>query len=58
MASRIAPISEKIADEPGSPERGHAAWKKAKVERGLAQAKDRNSLIPAEQVWRDLDLEP
>ena len=49
MASKVAPVSEKIADEPGSPELGHAAWKKAKVERGLAQAKERGSLIPADQ---------
>jgi hypothetical protein len=36
---------------------GHAAWKQAKVKRGLEQANDRASLIPADKVWRDLGLE-
>lgn len=43
------------SDEPVVP--GHAAWKQAKVERGLEQANDRASLIPADKVWRDLGLE-
>ena len=39
------------SDEPVAP--GHAAWKQAKVKRGLEQASDRASLIPADKVWRD-----
>lgn len=38
-------------------ERGYDAWKRAKVERGLAQARDRSVMIPVEQVLRDLKLE-
>lgn len=47
---------EKLDGEGGPTERGHAAWKRAKVERGLAQAQDRDTMIPVEQVWRDLSL--
>lgn len=43
------------SDEPVAP--GHTAWKRVKVERGLEQANDRASLIPADKVWRDLGLE-
>ena len=39
------------SDEPFTP--GHAAWKRAKIKRGLEQASDRASLIPADKVWRD-----
>lgn len=31
----------------------HDAVVRAKVERGLAQSRDRSSLTPIEQVWRD-----
>lgn len=37
-------------------EPGYAAWKRAKIERGLAQARDRSAMIPVEQVWLDLTL--
>ena len=57
MATEAAPPTHKIADTGETPEHGHAAWKRAKIERGLAQAGDRASLIPAEKVWRDLGLE-
>ena len=57
MATKAAPSLHKIADTGETPERGHAAWKRTRIERGLAQAKDRASLIPAEKVWRDLGLE-
>lgn len=56
MATVTVP-AEKIAEEAGSVELGHAAWQRAKVERGLAQSKDRAAMIPVEQVWRDLKLE-
>lgn len=48
---------EKLSAEEAPAERGHAAWKRAKIERGLQQAEDRSAMIPAEQVWRDLGLE-
>ena len=57
MAIKVAPPVHKIADTGETLERGHAAWKHAKIERGLAQAEDRASLIPAGSVWRDLGLE-
>lgn len=38
-------------------ERGYDAWKRGKIERGLAQAKDRSAMIPVEQILRDLRLE-
>ncbi|GGA35002.1 hypothetical protein [Sphingomonas psychrolutea] len=49
--------AEKVTEEAGAVERGHAAWQRAKVERGSAQSKDRAAMIPLEQVWRDLKLE-
>ena len=57
MVVKAAPSLHKIADTGEAPERDHTAWKRAKIERGLAQAGDRASLIPAEKVWRDLGLE-
>ena len=57
MATKVVPPTHKIAGTGETPERGHAAWKRAKIERGLAQAEDRASLIPADKVWRDLGLE-
>ena len=38
------------------PERGYAEWKRAKVERGLAQARDRNAMIPIDEVLREFGL--
>ena len=35
-------------------ERGHDSWKRAKIERGLAQAQDLSAMISVEQVLRDL----
>ena len=43
-----------IAADGGPAEPGYAAWKRAKVERGLAQSRDRTAMIPIEQVWREL----
>lgn len=57
MTSKVTLNPTKVADLPGSVEKDYAAWKQAKVARGLAQAKDRKTLIPAEQVWREFDLE-
>lgn len=38
-------------------EDGYEAWKRAKIERGLAQSRDRAAMIPVEQLLRDLKLE-
>jgi len=48
---------EKIEDADAPVEPGYAAWKRAKIERGLEQAKDRDAMIPVERVLRDLKLE-
>ncbi len=43
------------ANEPGRrAQRDYDAWKRVKVERGMAQAQDRSAMILAEQVLRDL----
>ena len=57
MATKAAPPDFKTADTGESIERGHAKWKQEKVARGLEQAKDRDSMIPADRVWRNLGLE-
>ena len=38
-------------------ESGYAGWKRAKVARGLAQARDRAAMIPLARVLRDLKVE-
>ena len=48
---------DKVAEGEGPAETGHAAWKRAKVERGLAQTKDRDAMIPAKRILRDFKLE-
>ena len=58
-AARMKPCLDprnKVAESDAPAERGHAAWKRAKVERGLAQAKDRDAMIPAEKILRDFKL--
>ncbi|WP_157035750.1 hypothetical protein [Sphingobium chungbukense] len=50
-------LRDKLAEHGGAIECGHEAWKRAKVERGLAQAQDRSSLIPMDKILRDFGLE-
>ena len=50
-------LSEKLDEASVPAEPGYAAWKRTKIERGLQQAVDRESMIPVEQLWRDLKLE-
>lgn len=38
----------------GAARRDHDEWVRAKVLNGLEQSRDRASLVPIEQVWRDL----
>ncbi len=47
----------KTDDIDGPIDRGYDAWKRAKIERGLAQAQDRSAMIPVEQILVDLKLE-
>ncbi len=56
MKTRNDP-QDKLAEQHGAAERGHEAWKRAKIERGLAQAQDRASLIPMDRILRDFGLE-
>lgn len=49
--------AEKVSEQEGPSDPGYAAWERAKIERGLAQSRDRAAMIPVEQVWRDLKLE-
>lgn len=51
------PLNEKLDEAGGAPERGYDAWKRAKIEKGLEQAKDRDAMIPAAQILRDFGLE-
>ena len=48
---------EKVSDVPGPKDEGYDAWKRAKIERALAECENRANMIPAEQVWRELGLE-
>ena len=51
------PDRDKLEADGGVPEAGYPEWKRAKVERGLAESRLRESLIPIEQIWNDLKLE-
>lgn len=54
MATRredVAPDERLEAQEPDYNE-----WKRAKIERALAQSEDREAMIPAERIWRDFGL--
>jgi hypothetical protein len=48
---------DKLEADGGMPDAGHAAWMRAKIERGLAQTEDRDAMIPIEHIWRDLKLD-
>lgn len=47
----------KLESDGGTPDAGHAAWMRVKIERGLAQAMDRDAMIPIEHIWHDLKLD-
>lgn len=51
-------LDDKLNETGDLPDRGHAEWKRAKVEAGLAQAQDRRAMIPLATVLRELGLEP
>ncbi len=48
---------DRMTESGGTTARGYAGWKRAKIEAGLAQSRDRAAMIPVEQIWRDLKLE-
>jgi len=48
---------EKLEADRGTVDHGYESWKRAKIERGLRQAQDRSSMIPVEQVLRDLTID-
>lgn len=50
------PDRDKVEPSGGAVEAGYDAWKRAKIERGLLESRDRAAMIPVEQVWRDLKL--
>lgn len=50
-------MTEKLSETGGVPERGHDAWKRAKVEKGLEQSTDRDAMIPVAQILRDFGPE-
>lgn len=51
------PLTEKLNEVGSAPERGYDAWKRAKVEKGLEQSKDRDAMIPVSRILRDFGLE-
>ena len=51
------PLSEKLNEAGGVPERGYDAWKRARIEKGLEQSKDRDAMIPVSRILRDFGLE-
>jgi hypothetical protein len=57
MATKALPPEYKTADIGEPAGRGHAKWKQEKIATALEQAKDRDAMIPAERVWRELGLE-
>ncbi len=57
MVVKARPETEKVTDHYGAAERGYASWKRAKVETSLEQSKDRDKMISADKVWRELGLE-
>ena len=56
MAPQVEARDKLEVGDDGPVDRGYDGWKRVKVERGLAQARDRSAMIPAEQVLRDLTL--
>lgn len=51
------PDRDKVEPSGNAVEAGYDAWKRAKIENGLLESRDRAAMIPVEQVWRDLRLE-
>jgi len=52
MASQVEAREKLEVGDDGPVGRGYDGWKRAKVERGLAQARDRSAMIPADEVLR------
>lgn len=56
MATQVDEF-EKLEADYGTVDHGYESWKRTKIERGLRQAQDRSSMIPVEQVLRDLTID-
>ncbi len=57
MKSKIFPDPGKLVDQEDLAERGYASWKRDKVKTGLQQSQNRDVMIAADKVWRELGLE-
>ena len=53
----VPPLPFKVVETGESKELGYAARKRAKIECGLQQSKDRSVMISSQRVWRELGLE-
>ena len=52
MATRAQTDDDPVND--AEVQRSHDEWVRAKVRKGLDQSRDRASLTPIEQAWREL----
>lgn len=50
-------LEDKVTEQGSAPDRGYAAWKQAKIEAALEQSRDRDGMIPADKLLRDLGIE-
>lgn len=48
-------FADKLSVEGDAVDCGHDIWLPEKIERGLTQSRDRVTMIPVEQVLRDLN---
>lgn len=53
----VRPVQNDLPEDPHWDQAGYDALKRAKIERGLEQSRDRSAMISVEQLWRDLKLE-
>ena len=53
----VRSVQSDLPEDPQWDQAGYDAWKRAKIERGLEQSRDRSGMISVEQLWRDLKLE-
>jgi len=46
-----------VPGEGAATEQGYVAYKRAKIDRGLEQSRDRSAMIPVDQLLRALSLD-
>lgn len=51
---QVSDLADKLETDGGAAERGHDAYVREKVAKGLAESRDRAAMIPVERVLRDL----